>query len=316
MATSFNSPSKQFIRINWGKPLLAFLNQRLRKRLFYLGLPSPDAEDIETWMEHLERIYAFQCRQYPLPSDDTQPRDAILQLEAKLLTLERTRQINTFDVFDGYIEEVLLKGKDNSPNQKTYSQNEIVTVYNLDFCNQITEPIKFIDENGNEVEAFKMEAIKKLIEFQNNVASNSSKFILFLTIHASYRGETLLDFINDPPTNYLSNYFFELNKLTHAEKKIRILKAFVFESINEVYRNFGFCSEFLPVIVYFGDGNHKLLHFTVIGTRYHSKNVGKAATFQRIENFVSRKLIKIESDEFQNLDSNLVNTIYKSLVLI
>ncbi len=304
MPISFNSPSKQVIRNNWSAPLLEFICSKLKKKLFYLGLPSSEAEDIKTWIDYLYRVYAFQCRQYPFPSDDTQPRDEILKLEDNLLVLERTKKLETFEVFDGYIEEVLINGKDNSPNTKVFSQDEIVTLYNLDFCNQITEPQKIFNENGEEVSAYKMDALNKLIEFQSKVVKNSSKFILFLTIHSSYSGDSLNDFVQNPPINFLVNYFQKLNNLSKTEKRKRILRAFVYDNINSIFSHYGFNSEFLPVINYTGNGNHKLLHFTVIGTKM-SLTAGRATAFQKIESFVSEKFIDIENNTFQNIVSDM-----------
>lgn len=301
MATAFNSPAKNIIRTYWGKPLLAFLNEHLGKKLFYLRLPSPEAQDIHAWLEHIDRVYAFQCRQYPLPSDDTQSREAIEQLEQKLLALERERRIETFEVFDGYIEEVLLKGRDNSPNTKTYSQSEVVTVYNMDFCNNVTEPQKIIDnETGVEIQAYKMEAIERLLHFQNEVATSCSKFILFLTIKAGYHGETLNDYISSPPTASLESYFYQIKSLGDSEKKIRILKAFVFDSINQYADQQNFIVEFLPTILYTGNGSAKLLHFTAIGSRTPKKKVGRGPTYQHVDKFMAQKFLTISEEKIKN----------------
>jgi len=304
MPISFNSPSKQAIRNNWGSPLLKFISNKLNNKLFYLGLPSSEAEDIKTWIEYLYKVYAFQCRIYPIPSDDTQPRDEILKLERCLLDLEREKKIETFEVFDGYIEEVLINGKDNSPNTKEFLQNDIVTLYNLDFCNQITEPQKFVDGNGKKNYAYKMDALKKLIEFQSKVANKSSKFILFFTIHTNYKADSLNYFIKSPKSQFLSDYFIKLEGLKKSEAGKRILRAFIYDKINSIFSHYGFISEFLPVINYTGNGGHRLLHFTVIGAKLKTE-ASKAIAFQKIEDFISEKFIDITGNAFQNILSKI-----------
>jgi len=307
MPSSFNSVSKIKIRDNWGKPLIEFISTKLEKKLFYLGLPSSSADDIHSWIDFLYKIYAFQCRIYPLASDDNQPRDEVLKLEENLLELERKKKIETFEVFDGYLEEVLINGKDNSTNTKEFKQNEAVSLYNLDFCNQITEPQKFFNENGEELFAFKMDALKKLIEYQKIVASNSTKFILFLTIHSGYKGEALSDFINNPPNNSLETYFNRLNKLNKPERKKRILRAFVHENIRGIFSNFCFNTEFLPTIHYTGINSYKLLHFTVVGTKLPQSS-GGAVTYQKIESLYGQKFIGIDNEDFLNLPSEIDET--------
>src|SRR5258706_7197132 len=110
----YSTIAKRTIRSNWAKPILAYLHDRLGKKLFYLGLCSPLAHDIVEWLEHPDKVFAFQCRDYPSPSAWNQPRTAILELEELLLALERERKLSTFEVFDGYLEEVVLRGYDNS----------------------------------------------------------------------------------------------------------------------------------------------------------------------------------------------------------
>lgn len=100
MTKSFNTKAKSLIRNEWGKPLLKFISKRLDKKLIYLGLPSPEAEDIEDWIEFIDEVIAFQCREYGKPSDVNQSRKEIEKLEKKLNKYERQGHLNTFTVYD------------------------------------------------------------------------------------------------------------------------------------------------------------------------------------------------------------------------
>ena len=147
--SKFNSDNKKLIRTNWAKPIVSYIKDTLNKKLFYLGLPDCEAHDIVEWIEYIDTVYAFQCRDYPSPSAPEQSRVKVLALENTLRTFERKRQLSTFDVFDGYIEEVILRGFDNSPTIKEFTQHDTITLYNLDFCGQVTSPIEYKDRNGN-----------------------------------------------------------------------------------------------------------------------------------------------------------------------
>ena len=142
-----NHPSKQVIRTSWCKPLLGFIHDQLGHKLTYLGLPAEEAHDVFSWIDYIDYVIAFQCRNYPHPSSVEQPRGVIIKLEKKLLELERQGKLNSFSLYDGYIEEVLIKGKDIDGQQ--YIQDRTVMVYNLDFCNSISVPIYYFDEGPN-----------------------------------------------------------------------------------------------------------------------------------------------------------------------
>ena len=64
MKTFLSSKNKAFIRSNWNKHLIEFFDTELGYKLIYLGLPSPNAEDIKEWIEYLSKVIAFQCRDF------------------------------------------------------------------------------------------------------------------------------------------------------------------------------------------------------------------------------------------------------------
>jgi hypothetical protein len=89
--------------------------------------------------------------------------------------------------------------------QKTFTHSNTIRLYNLDFCNSITSPIEFTDLDGNVQKAFKFHAVKKLLRLQSELEIDDQEFVLFLTIHASYDGQELQDFINNPTRMIIRN---------------------------------------------------------------------------------------------------------------
>lgn len=300
MPNSFTSPAKDLIRKQWNKPLLRFLKEQLNARLVYLGLPSPDAEDISEWIDFLDNVIAFQCRDYPNPSNpDEQSREAIEQLEAFLGVLERQSKLSGFTVFDGYIEEVILKGTDNVGIETApLLEKELITVYNLDFCNSLTSPIEFIDSNGEFREGYKLDAVEKLLAFQSQIQSVSKRFLFFLTIHRSFEVARVSQFVKDSENQMFRNYFNkEINGLKSHEQKIRMLRLYVLENLNRLFFKHGFVPEFLPVVYYQGIGDNSfLLHFGVIGMNIEvfDNNFEK----QISQKLISQKFVTTETNSF------------------
>ncbi len=313
MAKTFNTKAKSLIRNKWGKPILKFLSKRLDKKLLYLGLPSPAAEDIEDWIEFIDEVVAFQCREYGKPSDVSQSRSEIEVLEEKLNKYERQGLLNTFTVYDGYIEEVVLKGIDNI--SKEFTQSNTIKVYNLDFCNSISYPIEYTDSQGEIIKAYKFNAIKKLLNFQYSLDKSNQEFILFLTIHASYEDDELRDYINNPDNSEHKELLNKYNAKGKKKdkKKERILKLFVIDTLLSYFRENHFIPHFLPTILYKGLGGTQLLHFTIFGTKEGMK-VGKTAWFQDIGELCNQKLITTNEKLFELInDDTLEETEIKNI---
>lgn len=311
MAKSFNTNAKVLIRNKWDKPLLDLLERKTGKKLVYLGLPSPEAEDIEAWIEHLRIVIAFQCRKYGIQSDSLQEREDVMRLHEKLLAYERQMQLENFIVYDGYIEEVVLRGYDNSPDTVIpFELKDIVTVYNLDFCNNITSPIEFLDKNGNIQKAYKFNAVKELLQIQDKLASVSDKFVLFLTVHSSYKGGELDDFIN--PTKQSDVLIKELlNKyrgLSKEEQNQKIVQLFVIHTLKSFFRIHNIVPHFLPTIYYKGLGDQGLLHFSVIGTVSQACAGGETMWYQDIPTLCAEKRITVETEGFSILSCKDIET--------
>lgn len=322
MQAFVSSKNKAFIRSDWNKPFLEFFYLELGNKLIYLGLPSPNAEDIKEWIEYLSKVIAFQCRDYPNPFDPSQSKAEVLMLEKTLLEFERQGKLTTSVVYDGYIEEVILNGRDNSNND--FSQDETVMIYNLDFCNQITSPIDYMDKNGESKKAFKFQVIKEILQFQKAIEQSSQKFIMFLTIQASFSDDEINSFVRNPNNESIRNIINKYSMIAGINKKIRILRVFIIETLRRYFQNYDYIPMFLPTIHYKGTNRTNMMHFTVLGTRTNPGVDGSVSWYQEIRTLCNQKFITVSNQKFsttglQNLDEQEctltpVSTIRKSKV--
>lgn len=304
-------PSKKIIREQWCKPLIEFIHDALGYKLLYLGLPGSKAIDLLTWIEHIDRVIAFQCRDYPIPSSVSQSKTKVRELEEKLRELERQGKIATFAVYDGYIEEVILKGKDTNGNG--FHQDDVVTIYNLDFCNGITTPLTIIDEKGDSRKFYKSETISKLIEIQKDISSETrcKKFIMFLTIHSGFWFEEKKRFISQTQEPDIKRYLNTLSKLNGWPKRIKLLKAYMYQKIRNFFCHCDFSPEFLPIIYYQGIGGDKdnwLMHFTFVGS-FNKQTSGLAPCFQNTQDFLNQKFMTIKSNKLIPMNINGIEEI-------
>ncbi len=298
-----NTIQKEVIRTQWCKSLIKFVHKKLKYNLIYLGLPGPQALDLLEWIDYIDQVIAFQCRDYPNPSSINQSRDKVLELENKLRDFERQGKLTTFSLYDGYIEEVILRGRDINGNQ--LSQNDVVTIYNLDFCNGITVPLEVKDDEGNIQEYYKSDAIRRLLEIQRDISSQTrcKKFIMFLTVHSLFWKEEARKFVSETESEPLKKYFLKINSLHGAPRWIRLLKAYIFETVQKYFCNYDFTPEFLPVIYYKGAGLERenwLVLFTIIGAE--NNGISEAPCFQHTGNFLNQKFLTMYNKSLISLN--------------
>lgn len=301
---SFNSDHKILIREKWNKPLIKFLSKKVNDRLIYMGLPSSNAEDLTHWIDFIKVVISFQCREYGKKSDPQQSRAEIEKLENFLNKLEREKKLDQFVVYDGYLEEVVLRGYDNSPDKILFDQSSYITMYNLDFCNDIASPIEFTDIDGNPKTAYKFNAIQELLHIQRKLSNVSNKFVFLLTVHCSYNGKELHDFINNPPNGDISGYLNKYKSLKGHEKNARIVRLFVCHQIMQCFPACGFSYQILPVIMYNGLGGTPLLHFVILGTQPQYSASG-VPNYQSFNSVIDQRFISIDASSFINGNSEL-----------
>lgn len=296
-------PRKQIIRQKWAKVLLALIQQRLQSKLVYLGLPGIKALDILAWIDHLDKVIAFQCNEYEGRADETSKSD-IEHLTGVLNTLEASEKIKSYQLYQGYIEDVIITGIDE--NGAFYSQGDFITVYNLDFCNTLTSPRKVVDNKGNISNYFKLDVIKKLLDIQEKLQQvNGNKFIMFLTVNSNFLEDNMDSIANAE----IKKYKKIIAKITKpAVREVRLLKAYTFHHVTEHFKAHNFDVEFLPPIFYEGSSYpnknkggkkdpHMMLTFTILGTKMKA---GASATPQNIQSFLESKFIFANDTAFSN----------------
>lgn len=294
-----DNSAKKVIREEWSEPLISFIRNKLGCKLVYLGLPGPKALDLLCWISHIKCVVAFICREYPKPSSVSQSDAEVVKLTGILNELERQKQIETFAVYDGFMEQVVLKGSDILGNP--FSLNDIVTIYNLDFCNAITSPVTVVDDQGNTRDVYKSEVIRKLLEIQRDITRNAgySRFVMFITIHSAFLDEEEKEFKAQTRNADLKGYIRKIGKLKGTDKAIRSLKAYLYNIIINFFCSCEFTPEILPIIYYKGSGANWLMHFTVIGS--HNKGRSSVAPhIQDPQNFLNQEFLTIKNGEIDS----------------
>ncbi len=318
----FSTRNKVCIRNFYNKPIVKHLKEKYGYDMVYFGLPSPQADDIESWLEYISYVVAFQCRDHKQLSSPDQSTKEVDKLIERLNTWEERSDIDGYVVYDGYMEEVIFRGFDNSAGGSIpFKYDKCVTLFNLDFCNKITSPQEYIDINGDVTSKYKFELIDKILELQSSVSECGQKFILFLTINSGYEGNELSSYIaarNDDLRVY--------NTLPRSEKKQFMLKHFVEETLWGQIKSKGFISQFLPTIFYDGIGGAKMMQFAVMCVRPKEEHK-EAGTFHDKQTFPQvhklRPIIpqpdtndfvnhSIDIETFSDSQLNVINTFCNS----
>ena len=305
----FSTENKVCIRTHYNKQVIKFLKEEYGYFMVYFGLPAPEAYDIECWIEYLDYIIAFQCRNWRSPSHPDQSREAVDQLTEKLSNYEVRKQIKNYVVYDGYIEEVIFRGYDNSYKGQPFIYDKYVTVFNLDFCNKISSPQFYTDINGTQIRKYKVELIDKILDLQYGTAQEGAKFVLFVTFNADYNGEELSNFINGN-ANLIEHY----SSLPIKKRKRKILRLYIENIIFQTIKSNGFIPQFLPTIEYRGIGDTPMFQFAVLCVKPTLMPDHAPIFYQSVEEVVNRKAIKPNSEHngfemvtYRNIEENNVN---------
>lgn len=261
----FNSPNKVCIRERFDRTLIQFLKDSFGCRIIYYGLPSPEAADIFCWKDYIDYVIAFQCRDYPYLSSPDQSTKNIDELYQKLSELEASNVIEGFDLYDGYMEEVLFRGIDNSASgAMKYRHDNFVTLFNLDFCNKITSPQEYIDIEGKTVSKYKFELIDKILEYQESVTKENDKFVLFLTLKCSFSDDELVAY-KSANNAELSRYYH--SGQSRGVKKRYILKHYVESLLAEKILSRNYVYYYMPTVFYRGIRDIEMMHLAVLCIR-------------------------------------------------
>jgi len=289
----FDYPAKNTIRKVWCKPLIEHIYRKLKCKFVYLGLPGIKALDVIEWKDYIEKIIAFDCGDYSKTPNKKLALKNIKELNEILSKLERENSIN-YSLYRGYLEKIVLRGYDD--DLKNFRENSFVTIYNLDFCNSLNQPITVTDLKGNSFQYYKTETIRKLLELQKDfkIDSPKKKFIMFITINQSIlEEESQLE--KEYYDSYLiKKYIKRISRLPSKTKNIRLLRLYAFGLLRDHFKTCQFIPDFLPPISYTGIGGNKMMCLTIIGTHKRT-NSSIAPLNQKFDQLLNSKFLSVSN---------------------
>ena len=190
MRNPFDNPGKKTVRESWNTPLLRFLNSEYGFRYRYMGLPGIDLLDLQLWREWVDEVVAFETRAKP-NRQDRDGRRNVLALRKKMRELGLNGH-----AYLGPMEEVVILRRDQDGLH--YIQNNLVTLYNLDFCDEISSSVETL-ESGRQV--WRFEAIRQILSDQkacHNPEMNAGYFLILLTVRDQIGVDKLTHYFAEP----------------------------------------------------------------------------------------------------------------------
>jgi hypothetical protein len=126
---------------------------------------------------------------------------------------------------------------------------------------------------------------------------------MFLTLHCSYDGKELSDFIANPQNTDIKIYLAQISKLSKGKKSPYLVKAFVLHFLQQFFSTNEFIAEVLPTIHYVGDNNNPILFFTILGTSAQNKGAGGIVHYQKLNETLNCPFIEINNNTFEKSTS-------------
>ena len=247
----FDTPGKRAVREQWNTPILRLLNEEYGFRYRYMGLPGVELHDVELWRDMIDEVIAFEVRARRT-RDDPEGRRHIRALRRKLQLLGIPGQ-----AFFGPMEEVVILRQDY--DGRRYDQKKVITLYNLDFCNEIASRIS-TREQGEQV--WRFEAIRQILRDQQQAYRQHrepSRFILLLTVRDQIDAARLRNLLSGNLYDDTSAYLQScggINTLPHQGPLLGThtwaLKAFIHNTLRQYLANPHISATFFPLVRYPG----------------------------------------------------------------
>lgn len=155
-----------------------------------MGLPGVELLDLQLWREWVDEVVAFETRARPNHRDKDGRRN-ILELRRKMRELGFNGH-----AYLGPMEEVVILRRDQ--DGLPYSQNNLVTLYNLDFCDEISSPVETL-ESGRQV--WRFEAFRQILRDQeacHDPDSGTGYFVILLTVRDQIGVDKLSEYFAAP----------------------------------------------------------------------------------------------------------------------
>lgn len=268
MAGEFaDSPGKRSVRELWDTPVLRYLHEQYSFRYRYVGLPGSEVLDIKLWQDMIDEVVAFEMSARPTEDDPEGLRNvATLRRNLTLLGVKHR-------VFYGPLEEVIILRTDL--DGQPYQQKQVMTLCNLDFCDEIVSKIRTRREGGR---AWRFEAIRRLLADQRDCFQGSGGpgfFLILLTVKNQIDAAKLQRLLDSATLHYDTRHYVDFCngegpsplptggsiRGTHTWA----LKAFLHQTIRGYLTNPNISAVFFPVVKYTGKtANSHMLHWIVL----------------------------------------------------
>ena len=247
----FDTIGKSVVRKQWNTPFLKLLNEKYGFRFRYMGLPGVDLLDVKLWRDMIDEVIAFEVPARKT-KDDPEGRSGILKLRREMQLLGIPGH-----AYFGPMEEVVILRKDYDGTR--YDQKKVVTLYNLDFCDEIASKIS--TRNQGE-QAWRFESIRQILLDQKQVYQKyrePSRFILLLTIRNQIDAMKIRHLLSGNLFEDTSAYLRScggLNSLPNQGPLLGthtwVLKAFVYNMLCQYFASPHIAATFFPVVRYYG----------------------------------------------------------------
>ena len=247
----FDSPGKRAVRDLWNTPFLRLLNREHGFRYRYMGLPGVDLLDVKRWHDMIDEIIAFEVRARPT-RDDPEGRRQILALRRNLRLLGVPGH-----AFFGPMEEVVVLRQDY--DGKRYDQKRVITLYNLDFCDEIASRIS-TREQGKQV--WRFEAIRQILRDQQQSFQqhgDPSVFVVLLTVRDQIDSQKLRGFLSGSLYDDTRAYLESCGGVKSLALQGPVLgthtwalKAFIHNTLRQYLTNPHISATFFPLVRYLG----------------------------------------------------------------
>jgi len=279
-------PRKQIVRELWDSPILRWLYEQWGAKYLYFGLPGPGVVDVKLWRDMIRRVVAFEIES----ENANNPRRSIEELGQNLNLLGVP-----YSVYCGFMEEVILDGEDRDGRKLLL--DELVTLFNLDFCNRISGGI----ETVTGVRCRRFEALREVVTMQRRLyrRTGANKFVMLITAFDSLHVREVERFIRQDLTQEMNDFVeavLEEDPLPPRGyvENTELAKAFVFCFLRDYLHGQNVQSVFLPPVSYMGRTQRSpMIHFVVVCSM-EAEEEAQVVDRQSAGDFLSLRLLRAE----------------------
>jgi len=242
-----DSPGKRVVREQWDTPLLRHLHDEYGFRYRYFGLPGVDLLDIRLWADMIDEVVAFE-----VDAAGRDERRNITKLRTNLRLLGKP-----FVTYYGPFEFVVIQRRDWDGQE--YKQERVITLYNLDFCDEICSKI---DTREYGVHAWRFEALRQVLRDQEECYRSfggPNWFLFMLTVRDQMDGRRLAGFLSESLLSDTEEYRLSCEAVQPIPLNQYVLgthtwaiKAFLHNTMRSYLTNPHVAALFFPLIRYQG----------------------------------------------------------------